>query len=107
MPVSRNGTTVQVPATARIFVLEDSEKRQMWFMNRIPDACFHAVPEEAIEFLATLPVLPDVCFLDCDLHWSEELPGRKRGGIRVAAFLARLGFIGRVVIHSVNEKGAA
>src|SRR5215813_2180359 len=103
MPVS-SGAVLKLPPDSSIFILEDSEDRQKWFFQRVPDARFHSVVEETIEFLSTFS--PDVCFLDCDLDWKESLPGRVQGGIRVAAFLARIGYTGRIVIHSVNEQGA-
>jgi hypothetical protein len=49
----------------------------------------------------------DVVLLDHDLEWGDVAGQKPGSGVRVAHFLAKSGFQGQVVIHSVNESGAA
>jgi len=93
-----------LPAHWRVFVLDDSEDRISWFRQRCPNMRYAKTAKEAISILQSERF--DACFLDHDLHWMDAgFPDRQHGnGKEVARFLARTGFEGRVVIHSVSSQ---
>jgi hypothetical protein len=90
-----------------VFVLEDDAKRIDWFKERLPEAVFSTNAEDALRVLATTSFR--AIFLDHDLTFADAaFPDAKpTSGVRVASFLKSAGFQGVVVIHSVNERGAA
>jgi len=99
-------TTIRVPRHAAVFILEDSGKRLQWFFERLTNAMYSSNVEDALPLLASLHNNAFI-FLDHDLHWRDAAGHKPGSGLRVAHFLAKSGFKGRVVIHSVNEQGAA
>jgi hypothetical protein len=97
---------IRVPADATVFLLEDSSLRLRWFCERIQRIRYSSNVEHALEILSSMP-RDSFLFLDHDLCWLDAA-GRKPGsGVRVAHYVAQNGFAGRIVIHSVNEQGAA
>ena len=96
---------IRIAYGASVFIVEDSEQRQRWFSAKMPDAQFASTAEDAIQRLASFPF--DVVLLDHDLEWADAAGQKPGSGVRVAHFLAKNGFQGQVVIHSVNEAGAA
>jgi hypothetical protein len=100
--------TIRVPVNATIFVLEDSPTHLEWFYERLGrvNVQYSSTVEDTLEKLIDLD-RDAYLFLDHDLDWMDAA-GRKPGsGVRVAHFVSKNGFAGRVVIHSVNEQGAA
>ena len=97
IPISYNET---------VLVVEDSNERIQWFRKRLPNATYRHNAEDALAVLSNF--VPEVVFLDCDLTFSDvAYPNQgKLSGIRVAAHLSRTAYAGRVVIHSVNQRGA-
>lgn len=99
-----------VPAHWRVFVLDDTQDRLMWFRSqlrgvaRLRDA---KTADRALEILSDEPF--DLVFLDHDLSWLDaaDVTRLHGNGKEVARYLARTGFAGRVVIHSKNEAGVA
>ena len=91
---------INIPRSAKVLLLEDSEERIDWFQRRIPSLALAKTAEAAINLIAcSLPF--DVVFLDYDLGITE-----RSGGV-VAKHLAH-NYIGQnVVIHSWNCDGAA
>jgi hypothetical protein len=101
-------TVIRLPANATIFVLEDSPTRLEWFYERLGrvNVRYSSTVEDALEKLTDLD-REAFLFLDHDLNWMDA-GGRKPGsGVRVAHFVSKNGFAGRIVIHSVNEEGAS
>src|SRR2546430_13310213 len=98
-------TTIRVPRDATVFILEDSGERLQWFFERLTNARYSSNVEDALPLLASLGKNAFV-FLDHDLHWRDVAGHKPGSGLRVAHFLAKSGFKGRVVIHLVNEPGA-
>jgi hypothetical protein len=101
-------TVIQVPANATVFVLEDSATRLQWFYERLGrvNVQYSATVEDALEKLMGMS-REAFLFLDHDLNWMDA-GGRKLGsGVRVAHFVSKNGFAGRIIIHSVNEEGAS
>jgi hypothetical protein len=100
--------TIRVPANATVFLLEDSATRLEWFYERLGrlNVRYSSTVEDALEKLTDLD-REAFLFLDHDLNWMDA-GGRKPGsGVRVAHFVSKNGFAGRIVIHSVNEEGAS
>jgi hypothetical protein len=100
--------TIRVPANANVFVLEDSATRLDWFHERFGrvNVRYSSTVEDALEKLIELD-RDAYLFLDHDLNWHDAA-GRKPGsGVRVAHFISKNGFAGRIVIHSVNEEGSS
>src|SRR5438105_2506521 len=101
-------TVIRLPANATVFVLEDSATRLEWFDERLGrvNVRYSSTVEDALEKLIDLD-RDAFLFLDHDLNWMDA-GGRKPGsGVRVSHFVSKNGFTGRIVIHSVNEQGAA
>jgi hypothetical protein len=72
---------------------------------QIPKATIASTAEDALAILSQGSF--DFCFLDHDLCFNDAaFPDRPGSGERVAHYLAQKGFVGRTVIHSVNEIGA-
>jgi Cyclic-phosphate processing Receiver domain len=90
-----------------VFILEDDLQRLAWFRQRIPHAVVAKTSDHALEILKNHRF--DTVFLDHDLSEIDAYnPNRLHGnGKEVARFLAWSKFPGRVIIHSVNELGAA
>ena len=99
-------TTIRVPRDAAVFILEDSGMRLQWFFERLSNARYSSNVEDALPLLVSLDNNAFI-FLDHDLHWRDAAGHKPGSGLRVAHFLVRIGFKGRVMIHSVNEQGAA
>jgi hypothetical protein len=98
--------TIQIPENATVFIVEDSRVRLQWFFERLAKARYSSTVEDALPMLSLLDE-DAFLFLDHDLNWHDAA-GRKPGsGVRIAHFLAKRGFFGRTVIHSVNEEGSA
>jgi hypothetical protein len=79
-----------------------------WFYERLGrlNVRYSSTVEDALEKLTDLD-REAFLFLDHDLNWMDA-GGRKPGsGVRVAHFVSKNGFAGRIVIHSVNEEGAS
>jgi len=88
-----------------IFILEDNDQRIQWFRERLPQATIALTAEDALAILSQGSF--DFCFLDHDLCFNDAaFPDRPGSGERVAHYLARKGFGGGALIHSVNEIGA-
>lgn len=100
-------TVFNIPGDWPVFILEDSRERIQWFRERVPQAAFAKTADEALSLLAGGEF--KVIFLDHDLSYMDAAhPERLHGnGKEVARYLARTKFQGLVVIHSVNEAGAA
>jgi len=99
---------IHVPENARVFVLDDTEERLVWFRSQLRGvAGYHeaSTADRALEILSTEKF--DVVFLDHDLSWEDAgFPDRQHGnGKEIARYLARTKFAGRVIIHSKNEDG--
>ena len=97
---------IRIRGSATVFILEDSETRLQWFLQRLTAARHCSNVEDALESVALLD-RESVAFLDHDLNWRDAAGHKPGSGVRVASFLARNGFRGRAIIHSVNEEGAA
>jgi hypothetical protein len=97
---------IRIPCSATVFILEDSETRLHWFLQRLTGARHCSNVEDALELVALLD-RESVAFLDHDLNWRDAAGHKPGSGVRVASFLARNGFRGLAIIHSVNEEGAA
>jgi len=103
--------TIQIPANARVFVLDDTVERLYWFRKQFKGkvAAYReaTTADRAIEILSDETF--DVVFLDHDLHWMDAAePQRQHGnGKEVARFLAIRHFAGKVVIHSHADAAAA
>ena len=96
---------IEIPRAWNVFILEDSHDRIRWFLERIPKATIVSTAEDALATLSQRSF--DFCFLDHDLCFNDAaFPDRRGSGERVAHYLAQNGFVGRAVIHSVNEIGA-
>lgn len=94
--------TFTIPIKARVFLLEDSDHRILWFQERIHDLTVANTSAEGIAILESNPPF-DVIFLDHDLqliHYEEFDETGKGTGREVAAWLAKKGFSGKnVCIH--------
>jgi hypothetical protein len=97
---------IRIRGSATVFILEDSETRLQWFLQRLSGARHCSNVEDALETVALLD-RESIAFLDHDLNWRDAAGHKPGSGVRVASFLARNGFSGRAIIHSVNEEGAA
>jgi hypothetical protein len=99
--------TFHIPASWRVFVLDDSEERLEWFRARVPQMRAAKTASAAIALLSEETF--DVVFLDHDLSFMDAgFPDRQfDNGKEVARFLEISKFAGRVVIHSKNEAGVA
>jgi hypothetical protein len=99
--------TIRVPVNATIFVLEDSPTRLEWFYERLGrvNVQYSSIVEDALEKLIDLD-RDAYLFLDHDLNWQDAAGRKPSSGVRVAHFVSKNGFAGRIVIHSVNETGA-
>jgi len=96
---------IEIPRAWNVFILEDSPERIRWFRERVPEATIVSTAEDALAILSQRSF--DFCFLDHDLCFNDAaFPDRRGSGERVAHYLAQKGFVGRTVIHSVNEVGA-
>jgi hypothetical protein len=98
---------IRVPANSEVFILEDSGTRLQWFFERLNTLSvqYSSSVEDALSKLTHLDREAFV-FLDHDLCWRDAAGHKPGSGVRVAHFLAKSGFAGRIVIHSVNEEGA-
>lgn len=99
-------TILRVPCNAAVFILEDSGTRLQWFFERLSNARYSSTVEDALPMLSLMGD-DAVLFLDHDLHWHDAAGFKPGSGVRVAHYLSRSGFHGRVVVYSVNESGAA
>jgi serine/threonine protein phosphatase PrpC len=102
---------VKIPHAARVLVLDDNPERLEWFRESVQQASGHT-PTCCMTVDGLIRELEDgefdVVFLDHDLCWQDAAYSeRKHGnGKKAARYLARMGFQGGVIIHSVNESGA-
>lgn len=89
-----------------VLVVEDTEDRISWFRQRLPKAVFAKNAEAAFQALERQAF--KVIFLDHDLHWMHADNSIFKGtGKEVARYLAKKGFKGIVIIHSLHVEGAA
>jgi CheY-like chemotaxis protein len=103
-----HGTSGQfhIPTDWPVLVVEDTEDRISWFRKRMPKAVFAKNAEAAFRALEQQDF--KVIFLDHDLHWMHADNSIFKGtGKEVARFLAKDGFQGIVIIHSLHVEGAA
>jgi len=99
--------TVKIPADAMVFVLEDSEERIQWFLERLDKVVIAKTVDTAIQALAQDHF--DFVFLDHDLGLLDYAgaTGPEGNGQEVAKYLSGTGFLGKnVFIHSWNSAGA-
>jgi CheY-like chemotaxis protein len=95
-----------IPTDWPVLVVEDTEDRISWFRKRMPKAIFAKNVEAAFQALEQQDF--KVVFLDHDLHWMHADNAIFKGtGKEVARFLAKHGFQGIVIIHSLHVEGAA
>jgi CheY-like chemotaxis protein len=98
----------EVPQHWRVFVLDDTQDRLLWFRQQLRGVAVlreAKTAAHAIEILSTEQF--DLVFLDHDLSFMDAgFPDRLHGnGKEIARYLARTNFAGRIVIHSKNEDG--
>jgi hypothetical protein len=110
MAIIRRGcvAVIRIPRHARCFLLEDSEERIAWFVDRLPSIDMATNVHDAVEILAQKEY--DFVFLDHDLGLLDYAGycGPEGSGKDVARYLSGRGFIGHnVLIHSWNSIGAA
>lgn len=101
--------TIRLPKGAKVFLLEDSEDRIVWFKKHIPDVVIAETALQAIDILKGTEF--DFIFLDHDLgllNYAGYAEHENGSGRDVARYLSGQGYIGKnVVIHSWNPVGAA
>jgi hypothetical protein len=91
---------VEVPATAKVLVLEDMLARQLTLRQRLGSS-IKIVATVAAAIKALSDSSYDFIFIDRDL----ALPAHGFGE-DLAAHLTRIGFTGKVICHSANPAGA-
>ncbi len=96
--------TFHIPSHWRVFVLDDTDERLVWFKAKVPSARCAKTCDEALQILSSERF--DLVFLDHDLSWMDAgFPNRQHGnGKEVARYLARTNFQGRIVIHSRSDQ---
>ena len=95
-----------IPSDWSVLVVEDTEDRISWFRQRMPSSVFAKNAESALRALREREF--KVVFLDHDLHWMHADNTIFKGtGKEVARFMAKQGFKGIVIIHSLHAAGAA
>jgi len=95
-----------IPSDWSVLVVEDTEDRISWFRQRMPSSVFAKNAESALRALREREF--KVVFLDHDLHWMHADNTIFKGtGKEVARFMAKQGFKGIVIIHSLHVAGAA
>ena len=87
---------IEIADAASILIVEDRQSRIDWFAQRLPGAEFADTSRLAIEAISRR--VPDVCFLDYDLHYFTS--------VNFANHLVHIKAASVVVVHSTNERGA-
>jgi hypothetical protein len=106
-------TLIRIPTNERCLIVEDSEARNDWFREKLPESIICTNPHEAtVELVAAdqYGYRFGIVFLDHDcvprFVEHEEPEYRKLTFWAVAEYLAVKKFAGIVVIHSGNPVGA-
>ncbi len=103
-------TQLNIPANAKIFILEDMGERIAWFKKRLIGVRGIGLCKTASGAIALLGnVHFDVVFLDHDLGFLDAADHTRPNGNgkEVARYLRDINFPGVVILHSLNEPARA